>query len=221
MDELLEQLADCVERGKADRHSPYPKGLKGRDGAAELTRQALNRAIPASQILQKALTAGMNRVGEKFGAGEAFIPDLLMAAQAMKAAVAILRPHFESGDIQPRGTLILGTVAGDLHEIGKNVVRMVLEGDGWRVIDLGVDVNTDAFIAALKDNPGAILGMSALLTTTMISMERSVREIKRRFPGTEIYVGGAPLTREFSDKIGADGTFPEPHSFARHLASKT
>lgn len=220
MDDLLEQLADCVERGKADRNSPYPKDLKGRDGAAELTRQALEAAIPADQILQKALTVGMNRVGEKFGAGEAFIPDLLMAAQAMKAAMAVLRPHFESGDIQPRGTLILGTVAGDLHEIGKNVVRMVLEGDGWRVIDLGVEVTTDRFIAALKENPDAILGMSALLTTTMINMEQSVREIKRRFPGTEIYVGGAPLTREFSDKIGADGTFPEPHSFARHLASK-
>lgn len=220
MDDLLIRLSHCIERGKADKLSPYPPEMKGMDGAAELTEQALGASLSAAEILKESLMTGMNRIGEKYAAGQAFIPELLMAARAMNAAMEKLKPHFDSGELRHRGRVILGTVAGDLHEIGKNVVRMVLEGDGWKVIDLGVDVTTQKFIAILNDHPGSIVGMSALLTTTMINMQNSVREIKRLYPETQIYVGGAPLTQEFSRKIGADGYFPDPHSFAKHLATQ-
>ena len=221
MDDILEKLSICIERGKADRNSPYPPDMKGIDGALELTQRAIEASFPADEILKNALTAGMYRIGEKFEAGEAFIPDLLMSAKAMDAAMRKLKPYFERGEIRHRGTVILGTVAGDLHEIGKNVVRMVLEGEGWRVIDLGVDVPTEDFLNTLRENPDSSIGMSALLTTTMMNMERSLSEIKEQLPETSIYVGGAPLTDEFSKKIGADGYFPDPHNFAKHLASKS
>ncbi|TKJ37922.1 cobalamin-binding protein [candidate division LCP-89 bacterium B3_LCP] len=221
MNNLLTQIAFCIEKGKADLNSPYPPVLKGENGASELTKEAIDSGISADQILKQGLMPGMNRIGERFSKGEAFIPDLLMSARAMNAAMEHLQPHFDSGDIQHRGTLILGTVAGDLHEIGKNVVRMVLEGDGWKVLDLGVDVTVERFSETLRDNPDSIIGMSALLTTTMGTMEQSVNQIKQQSPQTQIYVGGAPLTQEFSDKIGADGFFPDPHSFAKHLAAQT
>jgi len=219
MQDLLKQLAIFIERGKADLNSPYPPDLKGQEGALELTRNALESGVSPSVILKKGLMPGMNRIGEKFAKGEAFIPDLLMSAKAMNGVMALLKPHFETGEVQHRGTIILGTVAGDLHEIGKNVVRMVLEGGGWEVIDLGVDAGVDKFMASLQQYPNAKVGMSALLTTTMATMEQAVKQIKEKHPATEIYVGGAPLTLEFCNKIGADGYFPEPHSFARHLDS--
>jgi 5-methyltetrahydrofolate--homocysteine methyltransferase len=162
----------------------------------------------------------MDRIGARFSLGEVFIPDLLMSADAMNKAMALLKPHFGVGGMPTRGTIILGTVAGDLHEIGKNVVRMVLEGDGWQVIDLGVDVASEKFLETLRLHPGAVVGMSALLTTTMATMQQSVKDIKALYPEAAIYLGGAPLTSEFAAKIGAAGYFPDPHTFARHLAKK-
>jgi 5-methyltetrahydrofolate--homocysteine methyltransferase len=138
----------------------------------------------------------------------------------MKAAMAHLKPAFESGEAQHRGTVVLGTVAGDLHDIGKNVVGMVLEGDGWDVVDLGVDVGTAAFVEAVGERPGCVLAMSSLLTTTMMGMQDVIGEVRDLRPDTAVYVGGAPVTPEFAERIGADGYFPEPHSFARHLAMK-
>ena len=217
MDELLKQLAICVERGKADKISPYPPDMKDQDGASEITKQLLDASVSANDILKNGLMIGMNGIGERFGRGEAFIPELLIAAKAMTAAMVHLKPYFESGEAQHRGTFIIGTVAGDLHDIGKNIVRMVLEGDGWNVIDLGVDVTTEKFLNSLKENPDACVAMSALLTTTMINMEASVKAIKDVNPATMVYVGGAPLSQEYNDKIGADGYFPDPHSFAKNL----
>jgi 5-methyltetrahydrofolate--homocysteine methyltransferase len=217
MDELLKQLAVCVERGKAEKDLPYPPDMQGQDGASEITQQLLEAGVSANDILKKGLMVGMNVIGDRFGKGEAFIPELLIAAKAMNAAMEHLKPYFESGEAEHRGTVIVGTVAGDLHDIGKNIVRMVLEGDGWNVIDLGVDVTADKFLGALKENPGAIVGMSALLTTTMVNMESSVKTLKDAVPGTKVFVGGAPLSTKFSEKIGADGYFPDPHSFAKHL----
>lgn len=218
MDALLKQLAVCIERGKAEKNLPYPPDMQGQDGASEITQQLLEKGVSANDILKKGLMVGMNVIGDKFGRGEAFIPELLIAAKAMNAAMVHLKPFFESGEAEHRGTVIIGTVAGDLHDIGKNIVRMVLEGDGWKVIDLGVDVSADKFLAALKENPGALVGMSALLTTTMVNMESSVKVLKDAVPGTRVFVGGAPLSAKFSEKIGADGYFPDPHSFAKHIA---
>lgn len=164
------------------------------------------------------MMVAMNRVGEKFEKGQAFIPELLIAAKAMNAGMVHLKPYFDSGEAEHRGTVVIGTVSGDLHDIGKNIVRMVLEGDGWKVIDLGVDAGADKFIKAVKENKAAIVGMSALLTTTMINMEAIAKALKEKFPEIKVFVGGAPLSDDFSKKIGADGYFPEPHSFAKHLA---
>lgn len=161
---------------------------------------------------------GMNVIGEKFAEGKAFIPELLVSAKAMKASMAHLKPFFDSGEARHRGTVIVGTVEGDLHDIGKNIVRMVLEGDGWKAIDLGVDVSGQQFLDKLKENPDGVVGMSALLTTTMVKMEKIAKDIKTQYPRVRVFVGGAPLTAAFCDKIGADGYFPEPHSFAKHLA---
>ena len=217
MNNLLTRLAYCIECGKERLGSPYPPDMRELIGASELCVEALKASISPNVILQDALIVGMRNIGEKFSKGEAFIPELLISAKAMYAAMSVLKPYFESGEVEQKGTVILGTVAGDLHDIGKNIVRMVLEGDGWKVIDLGVDVTTEKFIEALKENPKSILGMSALLTTTMINMEKSIKEIKNEFNGTKIFVGGAPLTKEFSDKIDADGYFSEPHSFVNNL----
>ena len=219
MEELLQNLAICIERGKADKDTPYPPDMKGQEGASEITKQLLDNGVTANDILTKSLMVGMNIIGDKFGRGEAFIPELLLSAKAMKAAMEHLKPYFDSGEAEYRGTFIIGTVAGDLHDIGKNIVGMVLEGDGWKVVDLGVDVSGEKFVNTLKENPEAMIGMSALLTTTMVNMEASVKLIKEFSKQTRIYVGGAPLTQAFSDKIGADGYFADPHSFVNHLAS--
>ncbi len=219
MSELLERLALCVERGKVDRDAGYPPDMKGEDGASEICRRALDEGVPPDHVLRQGLVVGMRRIGDAFGAGRAFIPQILIAAKAMNAAMVHLKPCFEAGEIEHRGTVIIGTVAGDLHDIGKNIVRMVLVGDGWKAVDLGVDATVERFVAALDEHPGAIVGMSALLTTTMVHMEGAIREIRAAHPDTRVYIGGAPVTNEFAERIGADGYFPDPHGFARHLAA--
>lgn len=208
----------CIERGKPDRDSPFPPDMKGLEGASEITRKLIESGASADKIMKKALIVGMNNLGERFGRGEAFIPELLIAAKAMYAAMEHLKPFFESGEAERKGTVIVGTVYGDLHDIGKNIVRMVLEGDGWRVIDLGANVPVDSFMKSLDENPGANIGMSALLTTTMANMETSVKKIKNADPGIRVFIGGAPITHGFSDSIGADGYFPDPHSFTKYLS---
>ena len=218
-EDLISQLATRVEQGKADRDARHPPELEGRDGAAEICLQALEAGVPPDRLLREGLVAGMQRVGERFGRGEAFIPEILIAARAMHAAMAHLRPLFESGAVERRGTIVLGTVAGDLHDIGKNIVRMVLEGDGWKVVDLGVDVTAAQFVEAVGREPVQAVGLSALLTTTMAHMPGVLAGVREASPDTAVYVGGAPVTAEFADKIGASGWFPDPFAFARHLAA--
>ncbi|MHC4471393.1 MAG: cobalamin-dependent protein [Planctomycetota bacterium] len=218
MDDLLALLRDRVERGKERLDSRYPPDLRDEAGADELCRRALEAGATAAEILDRALTPAMRRVGERFASGEVFVPQLLMSARAMKAAMEHLKPAFAGGEVSHRGTVVIGTVAGDLHDIGKNVVAMVLEGDGWNVVDLGVDVGADRFLEALGERPGGVLAMSSLLTTTMMEMETVIERVRSEFPPARVFVGGAPITSEFADLIGADGTFPEPHGFARHLA---
>lgn len=217
MSELLDQLAVCIERGKVNLNSPFPPDLKGKEGADELTRKAIESSITPEVILNKALMVGMRKVGDKFEQGKAFIPDMLIAAKAMNAAMVHLKPFFESGEVELKGDFIIGTVAGDLHDIGKNIVKMVLTGGGWNVIDLGSDVKADKFVSTLEAFPNALVGMSALLTTTMMQMEVTTKAIKEVSPTTKVFVGGAPLSQEFSDKIGADGYFPDPNKFVKYL----
>ena len=210
MADLLEQIAICIERGKVNAASPYPPDLKGQDGAGELVKKALDEGMKPDDILAKGLIIGMGRVGQKFSENKVFVPDLLMAAKAMSAGMVHLKPFFESGQAHHKGTFIVGTVQGDLHDIGKNLVAMVVEGAGWKVVDLGVDVSAEKFLNAAKENPGAVVGLSALLTTTMINMEKTVKLVKDGVPGTKVIVGGAPLTAEFAKKIGADSYSPDP-----------
>lgn len=217
MQELLEKLAYAIERGKVNQASPFPPDLKGEDGADELTKKAVDQGISPNTVLNDCLMIGMGKIGDKFEEGKAFIPDMLIAAKAMNAAMVHLKPFFDSGDVQLKGDFILGTVSGDLHDIGKNIVRMVLTGSGWNVIDLGSDVKADKFVDTLKEYPNAHIGMSALLTTTMMQMESATKAIKDVSPETKIFVGGAPLSQEFSDKIGADGYFPDPNKFVKYL----
>ena len=217
MDPLLTKLSEAVEFGKVDKNSPFPPQMKGQDGADEFTHQALANGVAPSDILSEALVPAMDRVGQKFSANKIFVPQMLMSAKAMGAAMKHLKPFFQSGDVKTKGTFIIGTVKGDLHDIGKNLVAMMVEGGGWTIVDLGVDVNEDSFSQAVAENPGAVVGLSALLTTTMANMEEIVKKIKDTHPGTKILVGGAPLSDEFRSKIGADFYSPDPRGAVEYL----
>lgn len=202
MSEILSKLEECIERGKINLASPFPPALKGQVGADELTREALDAGLSPEQVLA-ALVSGMGKIGEKFSQGKAFVPEMLMSAKAMSAGMNHLKPFFTSGEVKRKGVFVIGTVAGDLHDIGKNLVSMTIEGAGWEVIDLGVDVKTDKFIETIDKYPGCVVGLSALLTTTMATMEKTVQEIKTKFPDKVILVGGAPVSMDFCQKIGA------------------
>ena len=214
---LLNKLAECIEIGKAELNSPYPPDLKGQQGASELTAEALKMGIPPLEILEKALMIGMKNIGEKFSQGKAFIPNLLISSKAMNAAMVHLKPYFDSGEAKMKGTLVIGTVTGDLHDIGKNIVKMVMEGNVWKVVDLGTNASEEKFISAVKENPDCIVGLSALLTTTMLNMENILKAVKEINPEIKVFVGGAPLSDQYSNSIGADGYFPDPQSLVDHL----
>ena len=217
MDKLLEKLLEAVENGKVDLKSPYPPHLAGKDGALELTAKALETGIGPKRVLEEALVPAMDLVGKKFSENKIFVPQMLMSARAMSASMVQLKPYITSGEIKTRGTFIIGTVKGDLHDIGKNLVAMMVEGAGWTVIDLGVDVPSARYLEALRENPGACVGMSALLTTTMINMEEIVTDLKKEFPELKIFVGGAPVNDDFCQKIGADFYAPDPQGVVQYL----
>jgi len=218
MKDLAERIGYCIERGKINKSSPYPNDMQGQDGADELTKQALDAALGPDVILQ-ACNNGMQRIGEKFSRNEVFVPELLMAAKAMNAVMTHLKPFFQAGSVKAKGKFVIGTVAGDLHDIGKNLVAMVVEGNGWEIIDLGVDVKTEKFIETIRNNPGCAVGLSALLTTTMANMSKIVQEIKNQFPATSVIVGGAPLSKEAARKMGADGYSSDPQGAVAFLNS--
>ncbi|MCB0753463.1 MAG: cobalamin-dependent protein [Ignavibacteriae bacterium] len=220
MIEIIEQIGICIERGKINKASPYPNDLQGQDGADELTLQALEHMIGPDEILS-ACNDAMKRIGDKFSRNEVFVPELLMAAKAMQAVMEHLKPFFKTGTVKKKGKFIIGTVAGDLHDIGKNLVSMVVEGNGWEVIDLGVDVKSSKFISAIQENPESFVGLSALLTTTMANMAVTVKEIKTQFPNTIVIVGGAPLSEEIAAKMGADGYAPNPQGVVSFLNEKS
>ena len=219
MTDILKQIAICIEQGKTDTKSPFPPQLKGQDGADELTKKALEEGIKASEILEHALVPAMGAVGARFRDKQIFVPQVLMSAKAMNMALAHLKPYFSSGDLKKKGTVIIGTVAGDLHDIGKNLVSMMIEGAGWDLIDLGVDVKTDKFAEALNEHSGSVLALSALLTTTMAAMEQTVKIIKASNPLQKIMIGGAPVSQAFCNQIGADFYSNGPQGAVEYLAT--
>lgn len=177
------------------------------DAAVSSVQDALDDEVPASDILSEGLIAPMSEIGRLFEEGEAFVPEMLIAARAMKGGLELLRPHLIEADIQPVGKVVIGTVKGDLHDIGKNLVAMMLEGAGFEVIDLGVDVDPEEFARVAREHKPDILAMSALLTTTMPSMEETVKIVRAAgvLEGCKVMVGGAPVTAEYADEINANG----------------
>jgi len=219
MDKLLDQLTRCIEFGKINKNSPFPPDMRGLDGADELTKKALEEGLQPEQILSEALIVGMQRVGAKFTENKIFVPQMLMSAKAMTAAMVHMKPFFESGSAKRKGTFIIGTVEGDLHDIGKNLVSMMIEGNGYEVIDLGVDVKPERFLEEIEKYPKCVVGLSALLTTTMINMKETVTLIKEKYPQQKVCIGGAPVSDRFCKEINADFYSPNPQDAVTYLDS--
>lgn len=180
--------------------------------AVEITQAAIDQGLAPATILQEGLIAGMNVIGTRFKANEVYIPEVLIAARAMKMAMEILEPKLVEAGVKPLGKAVIGTVQGDLHDIGKNLVMMMLKGAGFDVIDAGVDVSPDNFVTRAKESGAQLVGLSALLTTTMPSMEKTIQAIKDAGLAAKVMIGGAPVTQGYADKIGADGYAPDAAS---------
>ena len=199
----LREIADFLKAGNA------PK-------VKELVQAALDEGVEPTEILNDALIVGMSEIGVLFKNNEVYVPEVLIAARAMKAGMEIIKPLLVEKDVKPIGTVVVGTVKGDLHDIGKNLVGMMLEGAGFNVIDLGIDVSPEKFVEAVKKNDAQCIGLSALLTTTMPSMKETIEAFKAAGlrDQVKIMVGGAPVTQNFADEIGADGYAPDAASAA-------
>ena len=174
--------------------------------AVNATKEALEGGLTPEDVLNNGLVAGMSVIGERFKKNEVYIPEVLIAARAMKASMEILEPKLAEAGVEPKGTVVIATVKGDLHDIGKNLVAMMLKGAGFNVIDLGVDCPSQKYIDAAKENNADIIAMSALLTTTLPAMEESIKALRDAGLATKVMIGGAPVTQGYADKIGADGS---------------
>jgi len=172
---------------------------------ADGVQAALDEGMAPATILYDALIPAMTEVGERFERNEFFVPEMLIAARAMQAGMVLIKPLLVDSGVEPVGTVALGTVKGDLHDIGKNLVSMMMEGAGFDVVDLGVDVDSEAFVKAASDKGADVIALSALLTTTMPSMETTVKAVKEAGMSVKTIIGGAPVTQAFADQIGADG----------------
>ncbi|NQU64050.1 MAG: corrinoid protein [SAR324 cluster bacterium] len=190
--EILKQISDFIQQGNMDE-------------VARLTNSAIKQDISPQEIIDDGLIVGMGIIGEKFKNNEVFVPEMLIAARAMNKALEILEPEMINADIKSAGTLVIGTVEGDLHDIGKNLLGIMFKGAGFKVIDLGVDVTADQFIKTAKENNAEFIGISALLTTTMVNMKETIKGVKSENLPIKVLVGGAPLTEKFANEIGADG----------------
>jgi len=192
--ELLQDIANAIINGKAP-------------DTEKLVQQAIDSDIPVKDVLNQGLIAGMDVVGKKFKNNEFYVPEVLIAARAMKTGMKLLKPLLAESGIEPIAKLALGTVKGDLHDIGKNLVAMMLEGAGFEIIDLGVDVSPEKFISAIKEDNAQVVGMSALLTTTMLNMKNTIEALNNDGlrNSVKIVIGGAPVTQSYADEIGADG----------------
>ena len=184
--------------------------------AQELMQKTLTQKVPPEQILKDGLISAMEEVGRRFECGEFYVPEMLISARAMKSGLALLRPHLIAANVQAVGKVVIGTVQGDLHDIGKNLVGMMLEGAGFEVIDLGADVSPDLYVAAVKEHRPDLIACSALLTTTMPRMENVIRSLKQAGlrDRVKVIIGGAPVTDKYATDIGADGYAPDAGSAA-------
>jgi 5-methyltetrahydrofolate--homocysteine methyltransferase len=198
MADILQQMASSLYEGEDQE-------------VAALVQQALDQGMAPGEILQGGLIAGMDEVGKDFKAGDLFVPEVLIAARAMHAGMDVLRPLLAESEIPSAGKYLIGTVEGDLHDIGKNLVRMMLEGGGFETVDLGKDVNPEAFVAAVREHQPELLGLSALLTTTMPAMKTTIEALEEAGlrDSVKIMVGGAPVTEAFAEEIGADAYAPD------------
>ncbi len=203
---ILEDMSANLMKGKAN-------------DVKEAVQKALDEGIPAGEILTEGLLSGMAIIGERFKKNEVYVPEVLIAARAMKAGMSILQPALVSSGVEPRGTAVVGTVKGDLHDIGKNLVCMMLEGAGLKVVDAGIDVEPAKFVQLAKENKAKIIGVSALLTTTMTNMKAVVDAVKESGIDSKVIIGGAPVTQSFCDEIGASGYAPDAASAADLAAS--
>ena len=195
----MQALADAVIKG--DQAS-----------AVSLTKEAIDAGVGPAIILSDGLVAGMGVIGVRFKNNEVYIPEVLIAARAMKSAMEILEPKLIECGVEPVATVIIATVAGDLHDIGKNLVAMMLKGAGFKVVDLGVNCTSEKYIEAAKEHNPELIAMSALLTTTMPAMEGIIQAMKEAGIDAKVIIGGAPVTQVFCDKIGADGYSPDAAS---------
>ncbi len=173
--------------------------------AVEITQAAIEEGMAPETILNEGLIGGMNVVGARFKANEVYIPEVLISARAMKMSMEYLEPKLSEAGVEPIGKALIGTVQGDLHDIGKNLVMMMLKGSGFEVTDAGIDVSAEKFVAQAKETGAQIVGLSALLTTTMPAMESTAKAIKDAGLNAKVMIGGAPVTQNYADKIGADG----------------
>jgi 5-methyltetrahydrofolate--homocysteine methyltransferase len=192
--EELKQLAEFLENGYSDR-------------VAKLTQQLLENGVAPQTILNEGLIPGMSVVGEQMRTGEMYLPEVLQSASAMHASLKILKPHLIKDGVQPAGKILMGTVKGDMHDIGKNLVGILLQGAGFEIIDLGLNVPPQKFVEAINTHQPTILGLSAMLTTTMLNMKTTIDAIAGAGlrQKVKILVGGAPVSQKFADEIGADG----------------
>jgi 5-methyltetrahydrofolate--homocysteine methyltransferase len=200
---VLQQIAENLMKGKAN-------------DVKALVEQALNAGEAPGKILNQGLLAGMSVIGERFKKNEVYVPEVLIAARAMKAGMSVLQPKLSAAGVQPVGVAVIGTVKGDLHDIGKNLVGMMLEGAGFKVVDIGIDCPAEKFVSGARDNKALVVGVSALLTTTMTNMKAVVDAFKASdLSGkVKVMIGGAPVTQAFCDEIGADGYAPDAASAA-------
>jgi len=210
MADVLQEIASNLYNGEEEK-------------VAELVQRALDQGMEPQEILNDGLIAGMDVVGRDFKAGDLFVPEVLIAARAMQAGMDVLRPLLAQGNVPTVGKYVIGTVEGDLHDIGKNLVKMMLEGAGFETIDLGVDVKPGAFVEAVREHHPRIVGMSALLTTTMVNMKVTIEALEEAGlrDSVKIMVGGAPVTAAFAEEIGADAYAPDAPTaveIARSLA---
>jgi 5-methyltetrahydrofolate--homocysteine methyltransferase len=182
-----------------------------------LVDQALAAGTPAGTILDEGLIPGMARLGVQFKNNEVFIPEVLVAARAMNAGMAKLEPHLAKAGIKPRGVVVIGTVKGDLHDIGKNLVSMMLRGNGYKIVDLGVDVPPERYVEAAKTSGAGVIALSALLTTTMVQMKAVVEAVEKAGLAVPVVIGGAPVTRDYADQIRARGYAPDAASAVEEI----
>ena len=192
----LNQISEMLQKGKAKE-------------VERLVGEALAEGLPVKEILEKGLISGMSIIGEKFKNNQVYVPEVLIAARAMNKGMAILEPAMIEAGVEPLGTVVIGTVKGDLHDIGKNLVCMMFKGAGFKVVDLGSDVPAEKFVNAAKEHDACIVGLSALLTTTMPSMRDCINALKAANSPAKVMIGGAPVTQAFADEIGATAYTPD------------